>query len=48
MLLEGNGRKKRQTLTAIMAEWCLATWGEEPDTTTLRRWMAEIFKPTED
>jgi hypothetical protein len=47
VLLEGNGRKKRQALTAIMAEWCLATWGEEPDTTTLRRWMAEIFNPTE-
>jgi hypothetical protein len=46
--LEGNERKKRQTLTAIMAEWCLATWGEEPDPTTLRRWMAEIFTPPED
>jgi hypothetical protein len=46
--LEGNVRDKRHRLTAIMAEWCLTTWGEEPDTTTLRRWMADIFNPTED
>jgi hypothetical protein len=46
--LDGHERKKRQELTATMSEWCLETWRAEPDTATLRRWMAEIFNPTED
>jgi len=45
---DGVRPKNRQELSALMAEWWLKIYDEEPKAPTLRAYIAEIYKPSED